>query len=150
MSLRYKFLMDTGTPEALAAAEDLRRGRVRFTGTGRTKQAMRDECNINNIMAKYQRTGTISHFTKHEAQYGFAPSVTLQESFEIVEKAREMFSELPSSVRKRFGNDVVGFLAFVQDPANKEEMTRLGLTKEPAKVVKPEDAPQVKPDGTTG
>jgi len=142
MSLRYKFLVDTGTPEAAAAAEDLRRGRVRFTGTGRTKQAMKDECDINNIMAKYQRTGTISHFAKHEASYGFAPAVTLQESFEIVEKAREMFDELPSSVRKRFGNDVVGFLAFVQDPTNKDAMAEMGLTKPAVKV----DVPVAVPD----
>ena len=34
-----------------------------------TKQSFTKECDINNIMKKYQKTGAIDHVNKHEASY---------------------------------------------------------------------------------
>ena len=39
-------------------------------GESRTKQSFQKECDINAIMAKYQKTGAITHFNKHQQQYG--------------------------------------------------------------------------------
>lgn len=94
---------------------------------GLTKQSMADECDINKIMARYQKTGAISHFNTRSAEYGFATSYTLHEALNLVEQARTLFSELPSSLRKKFDNDPGVFLDFVQDPENEQEMVELGL-----------------------
>lgn len=97
-----------------------------------TKQSFKDECDINQIMAKYQKTGLINHFQKNQAQYGFAPAVDFRTALELVDKAERQFEELPSSIRKRFDNDPGQFLAFCEDPANRSEMAVLGLLTEEA------------------
>ncbi len=43
------------------------RVQLEFAKTGRTKQSMRDECDINLIMKKYQKTGAIAHVNRHGA-----------------------------------------------------------------------------------
>lgn len=96
-------------------------------GGGRTKQSMAKECDINRIMARFQKTGALTHFRKFEGEYGFAPAVSFHESMDIVLKAQQMFNELPGKVRARFGNDPGEFLAFVQDEGNADEMVSLGL-----------------------
>lgn len=93
----------------------------------RTKQSFADECEINNIMAKFQQTGVINHAAKHQATYGEADGTTFQEAMNIVIEAQEAFSDLPSSLRSRFGNDPAAYLNFVSDEENYPEMERLGL-----------------------
>lgn len=97
----------------------------------RTKQSQRDEVDINNIMAKFQRTGAIDHRNRFQPQYGEVPVVGFQEAMQIVTNAESMFLALPSSLRKKFANDPAEFLAFVQDPANLDEMVELGLAEQP-------------------
>ncbi len=93
----------------------------------RTKQSFADECEINNIMAKFQQTGVINHAAKHQATYGQADGTTFQEAMNIVIDAQEAFSDLPSSLRSRFGNDPAAYLNFVSNEENYPEMERLGL-----------------------
>jgi len=111
----------------------------------KTKQSFADECDINKIMAKYQKTGAIAHFNRHQPEYGFATSLDLAESMRIVTKANEMFADLPSSVRSKFNNQPGEFLDFVQDPDNASEMVELGLTNP-----KPESAPVDAPAAAEG
>lgn len=98
-------------------------------GTDRTKQSFKAECDINNIMAKYQRTGVLDFAAKREPQYGDCTGVEFQAGMEMIARARGMFEELPSSVRARFENDPVEFLNFVQNPENRAEAKELGLLK---------------------
>ena len=104
-----------------------KRVQLSFPKSGRTKQSFKDECDINKIMAKYQKTGAISHFNKHGANYDFATSLDFSESMRIVTTAQDMFDGLPSSIRTRFANDPAQFLDFVQDANNEDEMLKLGL-----------------------
>lgn len=94
-----------------------------------TQQQFRDECNINNILEKYQKTGAIAHANNHAANYGFASSLDFRESMEIVTQAQEMFQDLPSSIRNKFGNSPEAFLDFAQNPENASEMVSLGLAE---------------------
>ncbi len=103
------------------------RVQVFFEGTGRAKQSMRDECDINNIMSKYAKTGYVDHFARHGGDYGFATSVSFHEAMNIVSKADQMFDELPSKARNRFHGDPAEFLDFVQNEDNLDEMRELGL-----------------------
>lgn len=101
---------------------------------GMTKQSMKAECDINNIVSRYRRTGSVSHIAKAKPEFGFAPAVDLMAALETVRRADSMFSELPAVVRKRFDNDPAVFLDFVQNPANIEEMYTLGLAERKAPV----------------
>lgn len=98
----------------------------------RAKQSFKDQCDINVIMAKFQKTGVITHVNKREPEYGFASSNDLKESLKIVENAQQMFDELPSKIRKKFDNNPALFLDFVQDEANVPEAALLGLLSEEA------------------
>ncbi len=88
---------------------------------------MRDECDINLIMAKYAKTGFVDHVSRHGGDYGFADSVTLHEAMNIVTKADQMFGDLPAKARERFGGDPAEFLDFVGKEENFDEMVVLGL-----------------------
>ena len=97
-----------------------------------TKQSFAEECDINNIMAKYQKTGLIDHYNRNAPQYGFATSHDFRESLELVKKAQDMFDELPSQIRRKFDESPQKVLAFCEDPNNRSEMAVLGLLNEEA------------------
>nr|UXQ87963.1 MAG: internal scaffolding protein [Microvirus sp.] len=99
---------------------------------GRTKQSFKQECDINNILKGYQKTGAIAHLNQHEPQYGEVSGDTFQESMQIVQEAQQLFNELPSSIRERFQNKPNQFLDFVQNNENHDELIKLGLAH-PAK-----------------
>lgn len=111
------------------------------------KQSFKDECEINNIMAKYQTLGVIEHVAKHEAQYGFATSQSLRESIELQRQANEMFAELPSSTRKKFENSPEQFLDWVQNPENASKLDEMGEIHEPEPepITAPTPAPPAEP-----
>lgn len=97
----------------------------------RTKQEFKDECDINQILAKYVKTGVITHSAKFGGQYMDCPAFDFREAMEKVAQAEMMFIELPAKVRERFRNDPGQFLQFVQDPKNAEEAAALGLATPP-------------------
>ncbi len=103
------------------------RVRITFPKKGRTKQSFKDECDINLIMAKYQKTGALAHFNKFSASYGFATSEDFASAMRTVTIAQDMFDGLPSSIRNRFANDPSQFLEFVQEADNRAEAIELGL-----------------------
>lgn len=98
-------------------------------GKSLAKQSMSAECDINNIMSKYQKTGAISHFSRFEEQYGDVSQIDFFEAVSLVKNAQDMFDHLPSSIRDRFGHDPGKFLEFVQDANNRDEMIDLGLMR---------------------
>lgn len=108
-----------------------RRVRVVNHEPSQTKQSFTQECDINQIMAKFQKTGAIDHLAKHQDQYGFANSQSFHEAMNIVSTAKSMFQELPSSIRRKFENDPAKFLDFVEDPDNHDELVTLGLANAP-------------------
>lgn len=91
------------------------------------KQEFKDDADINSIMRKFQKTGTMDHAKIYAAEYGFASPTDYHQSMNIITKAGNMFQQLPSSVRNRFSNNPADFLEFVQNEANREEAVKLGL-----------------------
>lgn len=118
---------------------------ISFEGPGRTKQAHKAECDINNILARFKRTGVLDFQQKHAPQYGDVTAIDFQEAQFIIAEAKGMFAALPAHLRSRFENDPAKFLAFVQDERNRNEAEDLGLLKEK---VKPE--PPEAPSGASG
>lgn len=110
---------------------------------GLTKQSHKDECDINNILAQFKRTGIVRHINERQGLYVDLPSdIDLQQSLAIVRKAEKAFSELPSKVRDRFNNDPGKLLAAIQNPDMHEELRGLGL-------LKPARPPDPEPGGST-
>lgn len=106
------------------------RKRVSFetVGVSMTRQSFKKDCDINYIMAKYQKTGLIEHVNRYQGNYGdFLNVDDYQSSLIKVMQANDAFESLPSSLRKRFSNDPAEFLSFVQNPDNRDEMIELGL-----------------------
>lgn len=95
-----------------------------FTG-GRTKQSFKDSCDVNKILAKAQKAGTLSHLEKYKGTYGDFSDFDFMEAQLALAKGKEIFAELPSEVRKDFGQDPARFFAFVNDPANAERLKEL-------------------------
>lgn len=96
---------------------------------GRTRQEFEAECNINNIMRKYQKTGVLDHLIKYAPTYGDYDAIDFQTAMDTIKAGEEMFAELPSSVRKHFDNDPAAFMDFVQDPDNLDILREMGLAK---------------------
>ena len=96
-----------------------------FKLPSRTQQSFKDETNINNIMAKYQKTGLIDHVNEHGPSYGDQPSAgDYHEAMNRVASTKSMFEELPSSVREDFENDPALFLEYVSDQERREELLK--------------------------
>ncbi len=101
-------------------------------------------------MAKFQKTGAITHYATHAPTYGDHTSVELLDAQIVIADSLSMFEELPSSIRKKFENDPGTFLDFVQDPKNEQEMIDLGLKASPPVVQPgaPTAIPEEQPSGS--
>lgn len=112
-----------------------------------TKQSFKDECDINNILKKYETTGSLPSLILENPQYGdYSDVPTYQDALDTVMKAEEQFSALSSKLRDRFDNDPAKFLEFADNPENKEELFELGLTREGAEAKRPQELVDVPKD----
>lgn len=92
------------------------------------------ECDINNIVAKYKRGETISHVTKARERYGnFDQFAGLADAYEPVLQANSAFESLPAELRNKFGNSPKSFLEFIDNPDNFKECVALGIYDAPPK-----------------
>lgn len=117
----------------------------------RTQQNLKDECDVNIIMKKYQKTGVLTHVREKAGQYGdFSEVPDYKAGIERIMAADALFAELPAKIRDRFSNDPSEFIEFASNPENLDEMRTLGLA--PAKqvpqpsTVEVPAAPPAKPD----
>lgn len=112
-------------------------------GPSLTKQSHKDECNINLIVAQYDRTGLITHTKENPGIYTDLQAVDFLQSQLIVTQAKEMFQALPSKIRNKFQNDPAQFMDFMHDPDNKDEIYKLGLAENPKEPI-PDPKPKPK------
>lgn len=93
-----------------------------------TKQSFLEECDYNNILAKWQNSGLITHLNAATPIYADVSDVSdYQQSLELIRSAQASFDALSSSIRDRFNNDPAALLRFIQDPNNYPEALRMGL-----------------------
>lgn len=101
-------------------------------GKSRTKQQFAHEADVNNIMARYRRTGLLvdpaAVNQSRVARYGdFSGGVDFQAAQNKIALVRNAFGELPSDIRRLFDNDPAQLLDYISDPANADEAAELGL-----------------------
>ncbi len=104
---------------------------------GRTKQCHRDECDIQKIMARFAVTQTFSHLEKNEAMYGDFSDFDFHGQMQKLTRGREIFDELDAEIRREFGQSPAAFFAYVNDPANKDDLLKKlpGLAKPGTQII---------------
>lgn len=100
---------------------------ITFTGPGRTKQSFKDECDINNLMAKYLRTGRMEHVNEALPRFECVSGHDFQSAQNLIANAASMFEDIPSTIRNRFDNNPGKLLDWVHDPKNAQEAHSLGF-----------------------
>lgn len=118
-------------------------------GESLTKGSMQDECDINTILRKYEKTGLLTHVSKYKGSYEDLPEeFDYQMAQEVMIQAEEAFGSLTGKIRSKFENDPRKFLEFVQNPDNEKEMREMGLMDVKPQM-DPEPVPTVEPgEGT--
>lgn len=106
---------------------------------GRTKQAFKDSTDINKILRKAQKTGTISHLAKHGAFYADFANFDFDDAQFALARARTIFEELPSELRREFDYQPGKFFEFVNNPANVDKLPQVlpGLAAPGRQLIRP-------------
>lgn len=124
------------------------RSAIDCAGVSKVQQQFKDECDINNVMSKYKRTGVMRTTVGRggRAHFGDFRDVTdYKSALEAVISADERFQGLPARLRERFGNNPGKFLNFVNNEENRDEAVKLGLIpKKEKKRPVPEPSPEAK------
>ncbi len=111
-------------------------------GPGRTKQSYKNETDINKIMARADKAGTISHLQKFEGVYGDFSDTDFHGMTQKLTQGREIFDELPAELRQEFGQSPAAFFAYVNDPKNVDNLReKLPSLAAPGKQVMPTKPP---------
>ncbi len=95
---------------------------------GGAQQSFKAECDINNIMKKYVKTGMITHVAQNKGRYADVSEVgSYHEAVQRVRDTRAFFLGLPPAVRAEFDHDAAIFLDFISDPEKEADIRRMGL-----------------------
>nr|WAE43474.1 MAG: internal scaffolding protein [Microviridae sp.] len=97
-----------------------------------TQQHFKDECDINKIMERYEKTGIID-IPEHKGMFGdFSEISDYQTMHHLMQKADEQFMSLDAKIRSRFNNNAGQLLQFISNTDNREEAIALGLIEDTA------------------
>ena len=92
---------------------------------GRVKQSFKDETDINKILERANKSGTISHLNKHRGEYADFSDFDFFEAQLMLTKGREIFDDLPAEVRSEFNQSQADFFEYVNDPKNVDRLDEL-------------------------
>lgn len=107
----------------------------------KTWQAAKDECDVNLIIANYNRTGLLGHLNPRQAMYGdFSQALELREAIDLARAAEADFMALPANIRAMAQNDPVVFLEMLADEGAVAALKAAGLpVQEPGTVETPKE-----------
>jgi phage internal scaffolding protein len=102
-----------------------------------TRQEFAEECDINVLMAKFEKTGIFpGSLNPNEPRYLDVSDVPdLMQAHNVLQEATAAFMALPATVRRDFDNDPLNFVTFAENPDNLEKMREW-------KLAPPEPAPE--------
>jgi len=112
----------------------------------KTQQQFKDMCDVNKIIAKFKKTGQITHISSSSGQYmDISNKPDYLTAMNTIVQAQQSFMQLPAKLRKRFDNDPAQLLEFVHDEKNRQEAIDLGLVPKPSPMLPPSGGNQ--PEG---
>lgn len=99
----------------------------KYERPGRTKQDFIKDCDINQMLRKARKVGTLSHLEKHGAFYADITGAPqdLFEAREQLDRGKAIFGELSGELRREFNNDPLEYFAFVNHPDNKDRLAEV-------------------------
>nr|WAE43324.1 MAG: internal scaffolding protein [Microviridae sp.] len=121
-----------------------------FVGTdftdelSRTQQQFKDECDINTIIDRYEKTGFLVDPTvpiTRMPKYGDFTGIDFHAAQNVIASAQQTFDALPATLRYRFNNDPAEYIQFCSDEKNRAEAEELGLLDIPEPLEIPENTP---------
>lgn len=115
----------------------------------RTQQSFKKQCDVNQIIARFQKTGELNHVRDGASVYMECTQIDFQDCMDRIVRAEEHFMSLPSKVRERFGNSVSNLLDFMSDEKNFEEAKALGLIVVPEEKKEVQVEPKSTPEGAS-
>jgi phage internal scaffolding protein len=97
-----------------------------------TRQEFADECDINKLMAQFEKTGIFPQTNNAQPRYLDVSDVPdLQEAHRILNEATASFMSLPATVRRDFDNDPIKFISFAENSDNLPKLREWGLAPPP-------------------
>jgi hypothetical protein len=98
-----------------------------------TRQEFADECDINKLMAQFEKTGIFpGAMNSATPQYLDVSNVPdLMQAHEILQTATQSFMSLPATVRRDFDNDPIKFISFAENPESLPKLREWGLAPPP-------------------
>lgn len=102
-------------------------GGITFKLPSMTQQSFKDECDVNQILAKFVQTGVLEQSARPADYFDASVVSDYRDALHQIQHAQNEFSELPSHLRKYFENDPAKFIDFVENPDNIDEGIRIGL-----------------------
>lgn len=101
-----------------------------------TRQEFAEECDVNTIMARYQKTGVMPQGDRQPSYDDYSDVTDYQSALNKIIEAEEAFFDLPSRIRERFKNDPAEYVSAIQqaqtDDKVKSELVDLGILRPPA------------------
>lgn len=91
-------------------------------------QSAKAECDINNILSQYRRTGIVTHVSANRPTYSDLPSgLDYQQAMNTLIEAQGAFAGLPAKVRDHFANDPARLLVALADPEQADKLREFGI-----------------------
>lgn len=97
-------------------------------GVSMTQQHMGPETDINNIVSKYLRTGTLGNpSATRQAIFGDFTAIDYMDMQNAIADIDQQFASLSSKIRRRFNNSAYQLVRFIENPDNRDEAVKLGI-----------------------
>lgn len=96
-------------------------------GPSMTKGSHAADCDVNQIVAKYDRMGVLNHITRAEGVYADVSDIgSYSEAIATVRDAEKAFLDLPSGLRSHFDHDPAQYLDWSAQasPEAREDLLR--------------------------
>lgn len=100
---------------------------LKCTDPSRAIQSQKDEADINTIVRNFGVTGKLPENVRVPMYEDFSEVGDFRDAMDAIRAAERSFAQMPSELRVRLNHDPQRFLEYCADPANLEEMRKLGL-----------------------
>lgn len=95
----------------------------------RTRQEFADECDVNKLMARYQKVGVwpLPPVGREPRYLDLGEVPDFQTAMQMMIDAENAFMRLPALTRREFDNDPMRFVEFAQNKDNLPKLREWGL-----------------------
>lgn len=101
-----------------------------------TQPQFAEDADINTIVRRFGVTGELPNGVAMPRSGDFSDAVDFHQAMNLVRQAEDAFLAVPAETRARFQHDPGALIAFLEDPANREEAISLGLIPKPVEVAR--------------